>query len=156
MPSTTNLQMPYPALSSAPNVPQDMQALAQQIESKFAGAWTPLTIASGYQNWTGTSGPAPQYRFVGTKVQVLFWIQKTSGTFALGTDVIPFAAGALPAAARPATRNVLRWGHSTWTNSVAPMVYITVKPDGSITVNPAQTGSPVAWVMGDFEFEPGL
>lgn len=156
MPTTTKLQLPYPSLSSAPNVPQDIQALAQKIEDNSTTAWTTLTLASGFTNWTGTTGPAPAYRIVGTKVQIIFWVQKTSGSFTVGTDAVICAAGALPVAARPVNRNVLRWGHSQWSTTTAPLIYITVKPDGSLTVNPASSGTAPTWVMGDIEYEPGL
>lgn len=154
MPSTTNLGMPYPALSSAPNVPQDIQALAAQIEAKFASGWTTLTIASGYQNYTGTSGPAPGYRVVGTRCYVYFWIQKTSGTFALSTAVTPFAAGAIPAGIRPSTRSALAWGVSQFSNVNPPLVRVEVFTDGSIQVSPTQvSGTGPSWVMADFNFE---
>lgn len=34
MPNTTNQQLPYPASSAAPNVPADLQTLAQSVEKK--------------------------------------------------------------------------------------------------------------------------
>jgi hypothetical protein len=37
LPNTTYLGLPYPALSSAPNVPQDMQNLAAGVDGKIAG-----------------------------------------------------------------------------------------------------------------------
>lgn len=153
MPSTTNLGMPYPALSSAPNVPQDIQALAAQIETKFAAGWTTLTLASGYLTWS--SGPAPAYRVVGTRCRVIFWIQKTSsGTFALGTEVTPFAIGSLPSGIRPSTRSALAWGMSQFSNANAPLVRVEAKTDGSISVNPTQiSGTAPLWVQCDFDFE---
>lgn len=37
MPNTTNLGLTYPALSAAPNVPQDLQTLAGQLDTKVGG-----------------------------------------------------------------------------------------------------------------------
>lgn len=37
MPTTTNLALPYPALSSSPNVPSDMAALAGALDAKIGG-----------------------------------------------------------------------------------------------------------------------
>jgi hypothetical protein len=39
MPTTSNYGLTYPSLSSAPNVPQDLQTLAGNIDSKFAGVF---------------------------------------------------------------------------------------------------------------------
>jgi hypothetical protein len=38
MPTTTKLALPYPALSAAPNVPQDLQSLAQAVDTAAAAA----------------------------------------------------------------------------------------------------------------------
>ncbi|GIF08646.1 hypothetical protein [Actinoplanes siamensis] len=37
MPNTANLSLPYPSLSSAPNVPQDIQNLAAALDAKVGG-----------------------------------------------------------------------------------------------------------------------
>jgi hypothetical protein len=153
VPSTTNLGLPYPSLSNAPNVPQDIQALAAQVEAKFASGWTALTVASGYTNYTGVTGPVPAYRVVGTRCHVSFWIQKTSGSFTINTEVVPFAAGALPSGIRPSTRSALAWGVTQWNSTTAPLLRVEAKIDGSISVNPAQSGTAPTWVMADFNFE---
>ncbi len=44
MPTTTYLGLTYPALSNAPNVPQDMQTLASGVDSKLVGV---ITCTSG-------------------------------------------------------------------------------------------------------------
>jgi hypothetical protein len=44
MPNTTYLTLPYPALSNAPNVPQDMQNLATGVDNKLIGV---ITCTSG-------------------------------------------------------------------------------------------------------------
>lgn len=154
MPTTANLALPYPSLSSAPNVPSDLGALAAQIEAKFASSWTALTIASGFANYTGVTGPVPGYRVVGTRCHVYFWVQRTSGTFTLSTNFVPFAAGALPVGIRPANRSVLHWGISQFSNSNPPLVRVEVAIDGSITVNCTQaSGTAPSWVHADFNFE---
>ncbi len=43
MPTTTNLALPYPSLASAPNVPQDLQLLAQEVETKLGTTYTSIT-----------------------------------------------------------------------------------------------------------------
>jgi hypothetical protein len=158
MPTTSLLALPYPSLSSAPNVPQDLQNLAQAVDTKLGPpAWSTLTVASGFQNYTGITGPAPQYRIVNGRVYVVFWVQRTSGTFTLGTTFTPFAAGALPAAARPTTRSILRWGMSQFSNVNPPLVRVEVALDGSILVNAVQaSGTAPTWIMADFDFTPLL
>lgn len=154
MPTTANLALPYPALSSAPNVPSDLGALAAQIEAKFASGWTALTIASGFANYTGVSGPVPGYRVVGTRCYVYFWVQRTSGLFTLSTNFTPFAAGALPSGIRPSTRSALAWGVSQFSNVNPPLVRVEAVTDGSIVVNAAQvSGTAPSWVQADFNFE---
>ncbi len=51
MPNTTNLALPYPVASDAPNVPSHIQSLASAIDTYFGGAWTPFTITG-----VGSSG----------------------------------------------------------------------------------------------------
>jgi hypothetical protein len=158
VPNTTNLALPYPSLSSAPNVPQDIQALAEAVDSKVGSpAWTPLPIASGFINSTAVAGPVPGYRIVNGRVQVTFWVQRSSGLFTLSTIFTPFAAGALPAAARPATRPILRWGMSQFSNTNPPLVRIEVGTDGSIQLNVTQpSGTAPTWVQADFDYTPLL
>jgi hypothetical protein len=43
LPTTTNLALPYPSLSSAPNVPQDMQNLAAQVEATLGTTYASIT-----------------------------------------------------------------------------------------------------------------
>jgi hypothetical protein len=49
MPTTANLLLPYPALTAAPNVPADLQAIADRIEAVFAtgGAAMPAPVPRG-------------------------------------------------------------------------------------------------------------
>lgn len=123
-----------------------------------SSAWTALTIATGFANYTGVTGPAPAYRMLGTRVYVSFWLQRTAGLFTFGTEFVPFAAAALPAAARPTNRNVLRWGTAQFSSTNAPLVRVEAKTDGSISVNAigAIAGTDPTWVMADFNYEAGL
>ncbi|MEV6344119.1 hypothetical protein [Actinoplanes sp. NPDC051851] len=47
MPSTTTFALPYPALSSAPNVPQDLQLLAAAIDLLLTPVLTTTTASIG-------------------------------------------------------------------------------------------------------------
>jgi hypothetical protein len=55
MPTTSTLLLPYPAPSAVPDVPLDMQALADRLETLLAGAWstyTPTTTNTTIGNGT--------------------------------------------------------------------------------------------------------
>jgi hypothetical protein len=58
LPTTTNLALPYPALSSAPNVPSDLAALAAQVEAMLGTTYTSITptFYSNANSGTAISG----------------------------------------------------------------------------------------------------
>ncbi len=164
MPSTSRGYR-YPASSAAPNVPQDLQNLASDLNTDvgaidtlvdgLAGttAWTALTLAGGFENWTGVTGPVPAYRVTGNRVEVQGYIQRASSAlFTFNTVFTPFSA--LPANARPAQRAVLRWGMAQFSSTNAPLVRVEVATTGLITVNAiAPSGTAPSWISIDFEFD---
>ena len=72
MPTTPVLALPYPALSAAPNVPADVQALADRLEAVLGTAWTvysPALTASVTNPGLGTGNTANgRYKKVGLTV----------------------------------------------------------------------------------------
>jgi hypothetical protein len=58
LPTTTNLALPYPALSGSPNVPQDLQLLAAQIEAMLGTSYASITptFYSNANSGTAISG----------------------------------------------------------------------------------------------------
>lgn len=57
MPTTTNRAYPYPSSTAAPNVPSDMQALANAIDADVAGRLAPLVTVSATTS-SAALGPA--------------------------------------------------------------------------------------------------
>lgn len=67
MPTTPALLLPYPAPTASPDVPYDLQRLAERVETVLISAWTTLTLGSG---WAAVGGYTPQARRVGGLVYV--------------------------------------------------------------------------------------
>ncbi len=162
---TTSRGYRYPASSAAPNVPQDLQNLAADLNSDvgtidtlvdgLAGttAWTDLTLAAGFENWTGVTGPAPALRVAGNQVYAQGYIQRASSAlFTFNTVFTPFSA--FPSNARPANRAVLRWGMAQFSSTAAPLVRIEVATTGVMTVNAiGASGTAPSWISFDFVFD---
>jgi hypothetical protein len=91
MPSTTNLVLPYPALTAAPNVPADIQALADRLEAVFgvAAAGIPTAASTTYSpGWSAAtiltlSVNSGRYRRVGRLIQATGQLT-ASNTSAIG------------------------------------------------------------------------
>jgi hypothetical protein len=82
MPNTAN-GLPYPAPSSAPNIPADIQSLANGIETGFGGTTTTYAPTLG---WTNTTATVAKYTRVGQLVFVEFVLTLTGtpvGTFSI-------------------------------------------------------------------------
>lgn len=95
MPTTPVLLLPYPAPTATPDVPYDMQQLAETVETKLSPAvddtgWVALSTAG----WTWTINDAPAYR-------------KKAGVVYMRGNVSGYTTGAwqslctLPVGARP-------------------------------------------------------
>lgn len=74
MPNTTNLGLPYPALSAAPNVPQDLQNLAQAVDTAAApvAVWCRKTADTAR---TSTVTAAADPDLVVTLTAGNYWLQ---------------------------------------------------------------------------------
>lgn len=104
MPTTTN-GFPYPATSDAPNVPADIQALANAADTKYVAqgtwaSWTPVWTASTTNptigNGTITGG------YISYAKLVHFWIQVIFGsTTTVGSGTYQFNL--------PVSERALRW-----------------------------------------------
>lgn len=98
MPTTTTFALPFPSLSAVPNIPADVQSLAEKTEaSLLPGAAVNITISSGYEAW---SGRTPRARFVGGLIVLAGAIKPTGSgtTFPANAGTI---VGNVPAPYRP-------------------------------------------------------
>lgn len=99
MATTTNLALPYPALSAAPNVPQDLQLLAAQLDTIIGGAWssyTPVWTSTGTAPTLGNGTLVGAYRQLGKTIDLRVTLTIGSTT-SIGTGVYRLS---LPAAAK--------------------------------------------------------
>lgn len=102
MPTTSGLALPYPALTAAPNVPADIQALADRIEALWGGAWTaytPALTSSGTAPNLGTGPVASgRYKQIGKTVFFQFTLRfgtsPTIGTGFYSVSLPPVTAAA--------------------------------------------------------------
>lgn len=161
---TTSRGYRYPASSAAPNVPQDVQNLASDLNTDVgaintrvnnlegSGSWTTLPLDAAVQNWTGTAGPVPGYKKVGSRVWVQGYVQRVGGTlFTFGTA---FTIATLPTGNRPLNRSALYWGMSQFSSTNPPIVRVEVATTGVLTAQPiAPSGTSPAWLMFDFSFD---
>lgn len=119
MPNTPTYNFPYPALTDDPNVPADMQALAQAIEDEIErvdsnvslvlGAAQAITTALVATNESTTSTSYTDLATVGPSVSV------TTGTFA----IVFFTATAWQASASTADNVMMSIAVSGATTSAA-------------------------------------
>lgn len=106
MPTTANLAMPYPALTAAPNVPADIQALADRVDTVLTtppSAWvTPALLNS----WVAFGAPhqALRYRKINGVVYVQGFVK--NGVGAAATIIVTLPAGFRPAATITSTQTV--------------------------------------------------
>lgn len=105
MPTTSNMALRYPAASAAPNVPQDIQNLAADVDA-LGGAWTaysPIWSASGTQPVPNNGALTGNHRLIGKLAHVRITLTIGSTT-TIGSGVYRFS---LPAAAPPKVNSLL-------------------------------------------------
>lgn len=75
MPNTTNLALPYPALTDAPNVPTHMQSLANAVDTRLGGNWTAFTLTAAGSLNVGTFGTGATqdnaYKLIGNRTALI-------------------------------------------------------------------------------------
>jgi hypothetical protein len=117
MPTTATYLLPYPSLTDAPNVPADMQALADRLEVLLAAnsallvdtGWVAMSLSNGWVTFGGAF-QTPRYRRLNGVVYVQGFIK--SGTTADNTLIYTLPAGFRPAATvrKPSVMNSLTLG----------------------------------------------
>lgn len=100
MPTTSTYGWRYPSSGDAPNIPQDIQNLANDIEDDLEGSWANLTLYSGYTSF-GTGYTAPSYRVSAGIVHLRGMVRRSGADLAVGLG-IRRAFAAAPAAIRTA------------------------------------------------------
>lgn len=105
MPVTGNLSLRYPAASAAPNVPQDVQNLAADVDA-IGGAWisySPIWSSSGTQPVQNNGTLTGNYRQIG-KIAFVRVVLTIGSTTTIGSGVYRFS---LPASAAPKVNSLL-------------------------------------------------
>jgi hypothetical protein len=139
---TTPGGLRYPAAADPPDVPADMQRLAEDVEAD-----TPAGIASSFVQWPSTAAG------VTTSVSATF----PAGRFSIAPRVVVTAIGALPSGravsiASPTTSSVLLYCTNTGGTTVSPSGHwVAVQDRGQTSLGREepgpQAGDTFGWVV---------
>lgn len=89
MPTTTNFAIPYPAGSATPNVPYDIQQLAEHLDEEMFEdtGWVPISDFEGACYGEVASGFVPRVRRLNGVIYLRGRVKLDAG-FTSGTDVL--------------------------------------------------------------------
>ncbi|MGH3095231.1 MAG: hypothetical protein ACRDMV_04430 [Streptosporangiales bacterium] len=149
MPTTSNYSLPYPSLGATPNVPSDIQALAEAVDSTIAGLITDTGDLSGLAATAGTGWnvDAAEYRIIlGLVMQLNVQVSRTGGQVGtIGTggshpgNVSPDEdLFTIDDTAKRPTTSVEVYGHATTTGGS-----VRLKPSGLATLYDLHTDSTI-------------
>lgn len=129
MPNTSNLGLPYPALTDAPNVPQHMQNLAGAVDTRLGGGWSSFqfTTDGSVGTFQTSLTQANAYKMIGNKTMAIrVHLTLTAASGVNGTA--PLELGPIPA------------GHAaSGVNTLTGMVWRSNTLNYPLTVQPSAT-----------------
>lgn len=145
---TTPLGLPYPASGAAPNVPADIQALANAVNAW--GTWNDYAPTLG---WTNTTATTAKWVKIGKTIHVTFLLTLTgtpTGTFSITT---PSTAGATANRLACGTA-MLNHGPSDATRRSATVFLLSTSTvsllvDSATSSALVSTTVPWTWASGD-------
>lgn len=150
MPTTAN-GLVYPSTSAAPNVPADIQALANSVDTYYGTVtdWTPTL------GWTNTTATVAKYQRVGDIVWCEFLLTLTgtpTGTFSIS---LPSGLNAAATANRNAAGTAMLNDGPSDTTRRSATVFLLSSTTVSLLVDSATSAAlvsttvPWTWASGD-------
>lgn len=154
---TTTGGIPYPDSTAAPNVPADLQALAEGVEDEFYTGGAYVTATTGFTAASNFTLTAVRYRIIGPFVELYVVVARTTSavTVAAGNGDITNVdiLSAIPAAIIPANT---KYGHTGGTgraavyamSSAGVVAIAAVAGDGTNILNGDSLSAAFLYMLG--------